>query len=83
MSPHCPHETAGQVRALRRRHDLNSTSVIDSLTAGVGPVTPLMQRGMPIFRPQSAGADEANDPPSRDAAGAILFISDGLKSHGT
>jgi len=34
-------------------------SVIDSLTAGAGPVTPLMQRGMPIFRPQSAGANEA------------------------
>jgi len=83
MSPHCPHETAGQVRALRRRHDLNSTSVIDSLPAGAGPVTPSIQHVVPIFCRPSVGANEANGPPSRDAAGAILFISDGLKSHGT
>jgi len=66
---------------LRRHHDLNSTSVVDSLTAGAGPVTPWIQREMLIFCRQRVGADEATDPPPRDAAGAILFISDGLKSH--
>jgi hypothetical protein len=38
---------------LGRRHDLNSTSV-DSLTAGVGPVTPLIQREVLIFAPKRA-----------------------------
>jgi len=66
---------------LCRRHDLNFTSVVNSLTAGAGPVTPWIQREMLIFCRQCVGAGEANDPPSRDAAGAILFISDGLKSH--
>jgi len=64
---------------LCRRHDLNFTSVVDSLTAGAGPVTPWIQREMLIFCRQRV--DEATDPSSRDAAGAILFISDGLKSH--
>jgi hypothetical protein len=64
---------------LCRRHDLNFTSVVDSLTAGAGPVTPWIQREMLIFCRQRV--DEATDPSSRAAAGAILFISDGLKSH--